>query len=55
MSRRTANIAADFQGKLPLSIKAALSQPCICKEDPELASPRSLLRGSKKKAIAGAK
>lgn len=31
---RTANITANFQRKLPLSIKAALSQTCIGEEDP---------------------
>lgn len=47
---RTANITADFQRKLLLSIKAALSLSCVCEEDPEPASPKGLLTGSGKKA-----
>lgn len=49
MARTTANIAADFQGKLPLSIRAALSQMRISEEDPAPASPEGLLRGGGKK------
>lgn len=55
MSRATANTAADFAGKLPLSITAAQSQMRIYWEDPRPASPEGFLRGSEKKAAAATK